>query len=1021
MTEPVLATFFGTEYLVAYIIMAAISIGAGLLMARRSGSQQMEQMTEQPTNQTVRGGYIPLVMGRRRVGSVFLYTGDRTETEEVTGVIPGGKGGGGGTQTITQTVYNERGWIALCSNWCYAIWGIYKDGRLIDNSRFAEPFVASGSRIDMGKDGSALIYWGRDHNIASEGIVAINELTGISSKWNHICFLWWDRLRLGPVARWGNMEYEIETLAPQAIPGLTFTNSMSTVLSGDDRGWNPVLCIFLLLTEDHPFGCAIPRCRIDFASFDTAGAAVHGEGLAANVLVQDGQTAENVIGGILEDIGAALYEYNGLIGIRLIRTVATPLNITDDDMQPPYEEVERYHRSAQIDQVIFTFANRAREFAADVVNIDDDGASPSDMGTKRRQRKVALTIATSETVAWTIANRRIQEGFAPLAVYNIKFLKDFKKLLVGEVLRHPSLGDLRLLEIKYDATTPITEMQLIQDVYGLTPSYVDPDGGGGGPGTSGLPRKDIFFMVVEVPRAALTKGEYTGTAPAFAVLRQRGSPATSRSQWLRGTASANLTLVGTSTKRQFCAWLYGSAYDKAKGSPGLFDESGFEISILPPATSNYSFVSEAERLLYCQDVAAYIPVTNPTEWLSGGITAYFGKGEAIEALYIREIIPSASETIEGITVNTRYFVKGVIRKRENTDQLTHPVNTPIAIAGRNNTNQTPFVLSATVTVGTTLFNRSVAMNSSGVTENTLASAQSSLTVSGLYYRPKKIVNIRWGEKIIATPMIYTGTTTNNWAGQTALFQAARSLDSYAVFYNDSWPFENRSSAIVVEWCPPSENIPDQIGAGKAATSGSQGAKALDSSRLPRLSNDRYVLRFCINPFNDSGTARVGRIVLGQFDIVVCDPEEVGASSSRTMGYMAAEISANKIAQIRAHLQSAGYGAKNSSTGKWRVTATQNDPEAGGQPWLNEVGTDGQTVFWAELVHTLIPASLPQGVTAISVSYRSDAAKRSESATAYPALFPDFTRKPVQWDANEPNGGQLQGGGFYATGLDGGEY
>ena len=991
MSHPpaILAAFFGIDFLIAAALLSAVSIGAGLLLRRKSTASSLEQM-DQPSHQTVRGGFIPVVMGRRRVGSCFLWTGDRLEVEEVVGSVPGGKGFGGGSQDVKQTVYFERGWIALCADRAFKIHGIYKDGRLVENSGFSSPFMPSGSKIDFGKDGAAYIFWGRNHKRSNPALVMLNDITGIQSRWENVCWMWFDRLRLGTVARWGNLEFDIETAPPSGVCGFTAPPAVG-------EGWNPALCIVILLNEEAPVGCAIPSCRIDFSSFSAVGAAMAQEGLSANILLQDGQTAETVIAGILEDIGAMLYEVDGKIGIRLVRKVTSPIEVDDSVMLPPYEEIDRFHRVTQVDQVVYTYPNLNRDFAGDIVNIEDDGTAET--GTKRRQKRVALTIATDEDVAWKIANRRLQENFAPLAKYGIKFIRDFKSMLPGAVVRHNILGDLRLIELKYDATSPTTECLFVQDVYGESPDYTDPDDGGTGGGTVEAPLGDLAFRIFEVPRSELQRQNYTDTLKVYAVLRIRKRPSVTRAVLYRGENTTSLVAVTGTTRRQFGGFLVnplssGSDYNEADAIIDIFGTA-------------FDGNTPSDKRKHALDMAGSIPTTGSTSVWSGGIVVILGSQGNEEVCYAKGIEAYATASIDGKDqLTVKYLIRGLIRARSDTKARDHAAGVPVFVFSSANNNQVPLAVNDTTTAELTLYHRSRAVNANGAQISLTASPASNITVEGKWEKAKPVKFMWCGEKVPMPDLGIPATSNPNYKNKTAPFTAMRTLNTYAV--GDVSGVVQPRAAICMELTYPSSTY--------AAGAGSQpygGSTSGSSTPVPpnELPQDRFVLEVWFVPLEQTGLGTFVRAAPQKIrEQTVVNPESTepsgsGSNAARFMGTVSIDYSSTMHQEDRDAV--AALLAEN----PWYVDRLVRDgDDAAGQfftPVIGDVAAeDGVTpIFYLRVAHYLVNA--PNGVPA-SVRYYN----------SYDTGLMHRIGTPIH-DANRLTGWHKAEYSF--TGGDGGEY
>ena len=972
-TPLILATFFGIEYLIAYAIIAAISIGAGMLLRKKTSMGSMDQQADQPTNQTVRGGFIPVVMGRRRVGSVFLWTGERTEVEEVVGQAPsGGKGGGGGGGggDIKQIAYFERGWIGLCCQRCLIVNGFYKDGRLMENSRFAKPFMPSGSRIDFAKDGSGFIFWGLDHPevVDNEAMVLLSDLTGIPSKWEGMAWIYWDRLRLGNVARWGNMEYDITVSPPSGLIGFTAQSQIGTE---QETGWNPALCILIMLMDESPIGCAIPNCRVDFLSFNAVGEAMESEGLAANLLIQDGQTAENVIGGILEDIGAMLYEVNGKIGIRLVRKVNNPIDIDDSVMLPPYEEIDRFHRVTQSDQIVFTYANQNRDFAGDIVNIEDDAASLT--GTRRRQRRVALTIATTEAVAWKIANRRIQENFAPFAKYGIKFIRDFKAMLPGEVVRHPVLGDLRLIETRFDATTPTTDALFVQDVYGQAGNYTDPDDGSSGGGTTEPPLPDLLFRVVEIPRLLLMRGNYTGTITVFSVFRIRRRNSVSRATIYRGQNTLDFVAVTSTTKRQF-----GGFLAKAISDDSPYSSDGIVIDIFG---SGFNDLTDADKRKHALDIAAWIPVTSASAIYNGGITVVLGKIGLEEVCYATSIQPEAYANIDGKnSLVVKYRIKGLIRSRMTTKITRHLAGVSVFVYQSSSADQNPLTMTGTIAPNLLAYHKDRTANANGQQITLSASTTSTITVKGNWFKAIPIQSMSIGEKIPNYPISTTSKSNPSYAFNYSDRRPSRRLSSYSVqqYAADGFTLGTYGvvrSAICWEMTYPSATYLRGAG-GTAYADGAGGFTTAAGGGVE--TQDRFVLEVCFHPW-DASLATPARAVNPTIirqqtvaDASSGDANGQGRNHARFIGTVSIDYSALMHEQDRERVRNildADAGAGGSLSVNRAATAGDDafGLAAEANPLIGDRGaeTGNPPIFYLRVAHYLLNA--PNGI-ADSVRY-----------------------------------------------------
>lgn len=188
--------------IVLLVVSIALSLAAQYLIKPKAGSIARD---DKPTTLATRGAYIPYVIGRRRVGAVFLWAGDRTTRKEKTG--GGGKGGG---KTQKTKVYYESAMHALCLGPGKRLHRITQNGKAI----FVGPIDAashpSGTTVDLGKEGSFKVYWGEAHQPINTTLGAVSRI-GISSRWPYLCYIHWITKRLGTSAQWQLMDYDVET------------------------------------------------------------------------------------------------------------------------------------------------------------------------------------------------------------------------------------------------------------------------------------------------------------------------------------------------------------------------------------------------------------------------------------------------------------------------------------------------------------------------------------------------------------------------------------------------------------------------------------------------------------------------------------------------------------------------------------------------------------------------------------------------------------------------------------------
>ena len=197
----------------AVVIPYAIQLGVSIALSYIAG-QLLEEDVEtpvrdfKPTPSVERGSPIALLLGRDEIAPVMLWAGDRNSRKEDVG--GGGKGLYGGDSSAPKgSFFSEVGWHALCIGPVRRLWKITENGRPI----FVGPIDPSshppGSLIDLGKAGAFRIYWGTADQPGNVSL-ADPAKVGILSRWPFLCYVEWDRKRLGASPTWPRLKYEVE-------------------------------------------------------------------------------------------------------------------------------------------------------------------------------------------------------------------------------------------------------------------------------------------------------------------------------------------------------------------------------------------------------------------------------------------------------------------------------------------------------------------------------------------------------------------------------------------------------------------------------------------------------------------------------------------------------------------------------------------------------------------------------------------------------------------------------------------
>jgi hypothetical protein len=194
-------------YAYAYAFNASLLLVANKLFKPKGETALVSDFS--PTNLAQQGSFVPLVFGRRRIGFVFGWVGERATFTPTTRVDS--KGSKKKKTATGQTVYSEAGWHMLCVGPARRLRKIYQDGKEIYNTLTERDTTPSGSTLQTndGTGDTFTIYWGETDQPAN-AVLGNAGRVGITSRWPFLCYVYWNRKTLGPSPRWPQIEYEVD-------------------------------------------------------------------------------------------------------------------------------------------------------------------------------------------------------------------------------------------------------------------------------------------------------------------------------------------------------------------------------------------------------------------------------------------------------------------------------------------------------------------------------------------------------------------------------------------------------------------------------------------------------------------------------------------------------------------------------------------------------------------------------------------------------------------------------------------
>jgi len=599
----------------AILIPVILAIGAAVLarVLFRPKSQNFVQ-DNKPSQSMLRGSFVPHVIGTRIVGNIVGMVGDRTTAIEEESVS-GGKGFGGGGSNIQKVIYYERAAHFLCVGPAVAIYGIYADGKLIPGSESINSYLyPSGSTITFAGYGSCRIYWGELDQPVDSYVAAT---LGINTRCPYVCMVVWDRFRMGGT-RWPILDYIVYR------PGNMVTGPVSQPEVGE--GTNPAQALWEVLTAPYPHGANLDPDWIDCASLTTIGALASLEGIGMNIVTKDGDGVDQVVGAVMQDFSLMMTVCNGVITFFPIRSGQTPTTLDDSIISPPFDETENSTLSLFGNSIVYKYDDREQKYKIGTIDIDDD----TDLGIRdaRKPREIYFPTITDRTVASKTASRRQVEDLETPLTVKIKATRGLRKVLPGQPLILPEVGQCRVVSARFSLDDPTVELELLRDPYDQpTITQIDPTLPGTVP--PGPLAADIRYGAFEWPYL-LAPG-----TPKLSVLRHRANQSIVSATILGSNDGVSYETLGTQNNAATGGIV---AADWNPQSDDVIHEYGPTITV----DGNGDEITVPYNL-----------TSTPATWISGEQIMVIGT----ELFHVREFVQ-----VSGLTWQAR----GVIRARAGT-------------------------------------------------------------------------------------------------------------------------------------------------------------------------------------------------------------------------------------------------------------------------------------------------------------------------------------------------------------------
>jgi hypothetical protein len=452
------------------IIATVIATGAGIAanaLTRKPKTQTTRDRT--PTTISDPGGWIPLLIGRREVGPVFAYAGNRKYADESVNesgvhfliIGPG---------DVLNAIYGPDGTNILKDSDGNAV-KLYRNEDDADAAG-VDVFV-SGSTFVTEKYGAFRLYWGDDNEPIDYDMAAASRM-GVASRWPRLMRISWDRLKLGPSPIWPELLYDVTCYGTaQVLTGSSRWMPESSPGAGDD-GINPAHALWQLATAPWPHGSgALTPQMIDGGAVEAMGVAFQNEHLPCNILGMDGIGADELISQLMNDFGFVMPQ----IGIKLvpysIREVSGTIpQLTASMVVGSKNERNRVQGINATDSIAYTYKDRRRRFNEQTIPLPDDShARPR---SRVSLQKAAINSVTDRMTAFKVSARKTLEEYSQSSSRVMTLMREARNLRPGQVFIDLSGDRLRCTSNEPAVETAATKITAILDQYTYGPPNYSP-------------------------------------------------------------------------------------------------------------------------------------------------------------------------------------------------------------------------------------------------------------------------------------------------------------------------------------------------------------------------------------------------------------------------------------------------------------------------------------------------------------------------------------------------------------------
>lgn len=704
--------------LALFAVGIGLSVVASLLLRPKSKDGSLGEDT--PTTLATRGSYVPLLVGKRKIGHVFAWAGNRTSKKTQSG---GKKSPSGGV-----TEWYEDGWHLLGLGPATALYEIRFNNEVVWEGELNSSTHPSGTAVSIEGRGTFYVFWGE---LDQDPFDLLTQATGIRSGWPGVFSVFWKGVKLGGSPTWPTVEYVAKALCIEQ----SLEDSAIELDDSSSTGYNPGHLAFVLLRGGVGYGAGIALDDLDQTSMEQFGIDMESEHLPMHLLGQAGARVADLMQSLIADAGAFLSQHDNRLLLEAMRApVSNTPFLIDDTIAPPDAERQIWRGRKAANRVVFTFNNEDENYR----QFDIQSQDAADLETRNASatEEIDIGFVTNASVAKQVTNRREQEILSNTVGVKFQVLRGAGLLRAGKVFRH-EFGQMRVVSAKPLHDSPRVEIEAVIDVYSVP--TIDDLQDAPALESSLAVENDLAFSFFQMPPEDTSSVAIVlFRIPAHAQIREGNAYGSI-------DAGANYKLIGAqgnpSAGGQIESAISASTGDTIATGPIFEDANGLlDNSILDLTGNDDGWLAGTQIALINEEVfyVRSVSVQSETSWAASTaqvLTDYVipassngfryecttaGTTDSAEPVWPLK----AGETVtDGTAVWTcrgrRYQVNDMVRARKGTSKASHAINDWIYIIPQEDLDP---ITDAIAAAGNTLCVKSVPETSSQIADITSITA-----------------------------------------------------------------------------------------------------------------------------------------------------------------------------------------------------------------------------------------------------------------------------------------------------------